>query len=312
MTKLILLLQQHGLLIVFANVLLTQLGLPVPAYPILIVTGALALNGQFSWAACLGAALLACFFSDVFWYWAGRHYGKRVLALLCRISLSPDYCVSQTEDIFRRWGPKSLIISKFIPGFNTVAPPLAGALGVKKRHFFSLSTTGGALWASTGLLIGALFHRSIDRVLEVLSLMGMSALIGVGTLLGVFVLFKFIERQRFYQSLRMKRISVDEVRELIEIGHHPVLFDARSQIAQQLDAPIAGALLLRDGGPLQSLVGIAPDRHIIVYCSCPNDVSAAKVAQELIAGGFQKVRPLRGGLEAWHMAAMDAHWPVLQ
>ncbi len=303
MPKLILLLQEHGLLLVFLSVLVEQIGLPIPAFPILIVAGALIMTAQMHWAACLAVALLACLISDFFWYSAGRRYGKRVLALLCRISLSPDYCVSQTEDKFRRWGPKSLIVSKFIPGFNTIAPPVAGATGIGRPQFFCFSVLGSALWANTGIAIGAIFHRSIGRVLDVLEVMGMAALLLVASLLGLFILFKFIERQRFYRSLRMKRITVEELKQLIAIGADPILLDARSVTSQGLDAPIPGALMVNDNKPHHVLADVAKDRHIIVYCSCPNDASAAKMAKELIAGGFQKVRPLKGGLEAWNMAA---------
>jgi membrane protein DedA with SNARE-associated domain/rhodanese-related sulfurtransferase len=301
MPKLILLLQEHGLLLVFLAVLTEQIGLPVPAYPILIVAGALVVSGKFSWLACLVVAMLACLISDFIWYSAGRRYGKRVLALLCRISLSPDYCVTQTEDKFRRWGAKSLTVSKFIPGFNTIAAPVAGASGISRPQFLCFSIIGSALWAGTGIAIGAIFHRSIGAILDVLGVMGMAALGLVASLLALFILFKFIERQRFYRALRMKRISVAELLQLIDIGADPVLLDARSAFSQGMDAPIPGARMLCDNALLLVMGDVEKDRHIIVYCSCPNDASAAKMAKELIAGGFQKVRPLKGGLEAWNM-----------
>ena len=148
MPKLMLLLQQYGLLILFANVLLEQIGLPIPAFPMLIVAGALAMNGQMVWVECLLVSLLACMVSDYLWFTAGRHYGEKILKLLCRISISPDYCVSQTEDTFSRWGAKSLIVSKFIPGFGTIAPPLAGAMGTRRRTFMLFSMSGATLWAT--------------------------------------------------------------------------------------------------------------------------------------------------------------------
>src|SRR5476649_614628 len=121
MANLILLLQQYGVLIVFAVVLVEQIGLPIPAFPLLIVAGALSVDGDTSWLSVLVVSMVACLISDYVWFRAGRYYGKRILKLLCRISLSPDYCVSQTEDNFNRWGPKALVVAKFIPGFNTIA-----------------------------------------------------------------------------------------------------------------------------------------------------------------------------------------------
>jgi membrane protein DedA with SNARE-associated domain len=121
---------------VFGIVLVEQLGLPIPAFPILIIAGAMAVDNGTNWPLYLAAAVLACLMSDFFWFRAGRFYGKRILRLLCKISLSPDSCVSQTEDNFGRWGAKSLIVAKFIPGFSTIVSPLAGATGTRTSHFW--------------------------------------------------------------------------------------------------------------------------------------------------------------------------------
>lgn len=304
MSQLIFLIQTYGVLIVFGTVLIEQIGMPIPAFPILIVAGALAVAGQVSWPACLAVSLAACLISDYFWFRAGRFYGKRILKLLCKISLSPDYCVSQTEDNFNRYGPKSLIVAKFIPGFNTIVSPLAGAMGTSTARFLSLSVVGGLLWSGVGLGIGAYFHTSVGQVLDVLSTMGATALMVLAGLLLLFVLFKYVERRRFQQGLQVERIYMDELRELIEGGHDPVIIDARSVTAQKLDQAIPGALMYNSCEPDSLMATLDKDRHIVVYCSCPNDVSAAQVAKQLLANGFHRARPLHGGLDAW-----NAHQP---
>lgn len=305
MANLISLLQEYGVLIVFIVVLVEQMGAPIPAYPILIVSGALAVDkGGTSLAGVLAISLSACMLADFFWFRAGRHYGKRILKLLCRISLSPDYCVSQTEDNFRKWGPKSLIVAKFIPGFNTIGPPLAGAMGTRVSVFFSFSALGGLLWSLTGISIGAYFHANVDEVLEMLATMGSTALSVLGTLLALFVLFKYVERRRFQRAMRTERISVDQLKGLVADGHEPVLIDARSATAQQMDPPVPGALLL-NGDPLKIVNALPRDRHIVVYCSCPNDVTAATVAKQLQQHGYTLAKPLHGGLEAWNTAFAD-------
>ena len=302
MSKVTLLLHHYGLLLVFANVLLEQMGLPIPAFPLLIVAGALSMIGDFSWQACLLVTIVACLISDLSWYRAGRHFGKRILGVLCRISLSPDTCVSQTEDKFRRWGPKSLIVSKFVPGFNTVAPPLSGATGTPLREFLLYSMTGSLLWAGSALAIGAVFYRSIDQVLVVLSTMGTTALPVVAILFALFMLYKFIERRRLMRTLYMARISVDQLRELIDAGLEPVIVDARSRTAQDLQPAIPGAILYGHVAHQTVFDNVPRDRDIIVYCSCPNEASAALIARQLIGHGFVKVRPLVGGLDAWNQA----------
>lgn len=304
MQTLMVMLQHYGLLIVFANVLLEQIGLPIPAFPVLIVAGALTINGHMVWLECVMVSITACLLSDSLWFAAGRHYGTRILNLLCRISLSPDYCVSQTEDIFNRWGAKSLIVSKFIPGFSTIAPPLAGAMGTRVRRFLTFSLCGAALWSGTGLAVGAFFHSSVDRILDVLATMGLTALLILASLLASVVLLKFYERRRFYKTLRMARITVDELKELIERGLKPLIVDARSHTAQQLEPAIPGALLYSRDAPNDAFDNVSRDRPVIVYCSCPNEASAAIIAKQLISHGFRHVRPLIGGLDAW-----NAHLP---
>jgi membrane protein DedA with SNARE-associated domain/rhodanese-related sulfurtransferase len=302
MANLILLLQEYGVLIVFGVVLVEQIGLPIPAFPILIVAGAMSVDGDTHWPSVLAVSMVACLISDFFWFRAGRYYGKRILKLLCRISLSPDYCVSQTEDNFNRWGPKALIVAKFIPGFNTIAPPLAGAMGTRTSTFIGFSVLGGLVWSGVGIGIGAFFHTSVDQVLDILSTMGTTALIVLVILLLLFVSFKYVERKRFHQSVEIERITIDDFKQMLEQGKEPILVDARSVTAQMLDPAVPGALLFNGGDLNEEIVALDKGRHIIVYCSCPNDVTAAHVAKGLIGQGYHQARPLHGGLEAWNAA----------
>lgn len=305
MPNLIELLQLYGVFIVFAIVLVEQGGLPIPAFPILIVSGALAVGGGISWPACIFMAMAACLIADLFWFRAGRFYGTRVLKLLCKISLSPDSCVSQTEDKFARFGPKSLIVSKFIPGFNIVAAPMSGALGVSAARFIAFSMTGSLLWSATGVGVGAYFHKSVDQVLLTMSSMGTTALLVVLAALGLFILYKFVQRHRFKRALAVERISMTELASLIDAGHQPLIIDARSATAQQLEAAIPGAVMFDACDAAGLMAGLDRDRHIVVYCSCPGDVTAAQVASQFLGNGFHRTRPLKGGLDAW-----KAHTPM--
>ncbi|WP_426174976.1 VTT domain-containing protein [Massilia sp. TWR1-2-2] len=300
MSQLVLLIQQYGVLIVFAVVLVEQIGLPIPAMPLLIVAGALAAGGEISWAACLAASLAACMLSDFFWFRAGRFYGKRVLRLLCKISLSPDVCVSQTEDKFRLYGVKSLIVAKFIPGFNAVGPPLAGAMGTSAPRFLAFSFTGSLLWSSVGVGAGMLFHNSVDRLLASLETMGGAALSTLAGLLVLLVLYKYVERRRFLRLQPVERIELQELHALLDGGHAPVIIDARSLTAQQLEAAIPGALNYLDCTTGELMTALDKDSHIVVYCSCPNDVTATQVARQFLANSFHRARALHGGLDAWN------------
>ncbi len=268
MQQLTALLVQYGLVFVFANVFLEQAGAPVPAVPTLMVAGALAVGGGPSLAAIIGVAVLGALLGDVIWYAAGRIYGMRVLQLLCRISISPDSCVRQTETRFVRWGPVSLVIAKFVPGFSTVAPPLAGALRIKCGRFLFYSALGAALWAGLAAVAGTLFYRQIDWLLGELGQMGVYALIVVGVALALFVAVKWYERRRFFKALRMARISVDDLYRLMQDGAAPVVVDVRSDSAREIDPRrVPGAIAVDLRNLDTALAQVPPDRDIIVYCT---------------------------------------------
>ena len=210
------LLAQYGLALIFLNVFLVQAGAPVPAVPTLMVAGALALGGGPSLPAIVLVSVAGSLLGDLIWYYAGRYYGLRVLQLLCRVSISPDSCVRQTESSFQRFGAPSLIIAKFVPGFATVAPPLAGALRVNLTSFLVYSAISAALWSGLAAGAGMLFSRQIDWALQRLQLMGGYALVVVVLAFAAFIAVKWWQRLRFFRALRMARISVDELYRLIE------------------------------------------------------------------------------------------------
>jgi membrane protein DedA with SNARE-associated domain/rhodanese-related sulfurtransferase len=292
--------RDYGLVVVALNVLLNQIGVPVPAVPSLVLAGAVAANGDMSLGWLFVAAVAACFVADGGWYWVGQKYGIRVLKTLCKISLEPDSCVSQTQSQFDRWGVNSLVISKFIPGLATLAPPMAGAMRMGWTRFLFLSTLGAMLWVGAALGAGVVFKTQIDELLAHFARIGGTALAATLLVLGVYVGYKWIERSRFYKMLRMARISVAELHELIQSGTEPLIIDVRSQTARNLEPHwIPGALHVSLSDVDTHLRDLPRDRDIILYCTCPSEASAARVAKILMKRGFKRVRPLHGGLEAW-------------
>jgi len=294
------LVSQYGLAIVFTNVLVEQIGMPVPAIPTLMVAAALAVNGKLSLVAVFAVALLACAIADIAWYIAGRRYGNRVMRFLCGISLTPDSCVSEAQTRFESWGRNVLLVAKFLPGGALLAPPLAGATRIGWLPFLAFNTAGGALWVSAGMGGGILLGSQIERLLAYLANYGALAVILVVAFLVGYVAFKWWERHRFYAKLRMARISVDELYRLMDAGVAPLIVDVRSPTARTIEPRhIPGALHLPLHGFETHIPELPADREIILYCSCPNEASAAQVAKLLMNHGFVRVRPLLGGLEAW-------------
>ena len=258
----------YGLPLIFGIVLLEQLGAPIPAIPVLIVAGALSVDGDLSAPSVLFVAVLASVIADTLWFSLGRRQGNRILKTLCRISLSPDSCVRQTEAVFERWGMPSLLVAKFIPGFSTVAPPMAGAVGASAGTFLLYDAGGALLWAGCGVAGGMLFHRAIDRALDLLASLGSDALVVLFVALAAFIASKWWQRRRFYKMLRMARISVQELRDLMDQGKSPIVLDVRTAGARSRDPRrIPGAAVLETSELDDKLVDLPREREIILYCT---------------------------------------------
>jgi len=289
-----------GLTLIFLNVLLEQLGVPLPAIPTLVLAGALAANGKLPGYAVFAVAVAASLIGDTSWYLAGRAYGVRVMKLLCRISLTPDTCVSQTQSTFERWGARALIAAKFIPGLSLIAPPLAGATHMRYGRFAFFSAAGAALWVGGALLAGVLLKSQIAQLLPRFAGIGGTVALIVCLLLGAYIGIKWWERRRFYALLDMTRIDVDELYERMQGESAPLIVDVRSATSVGLERRrIPGALSMPVQEVERQVRSLPRDREIILYCNCPNEASAAQAAKLLINQGFRQVRPLRGGLDAW-------------
>lgn len=304
MSLLLELITQYGVLFIFACVLVEQAGVPLPAYPVLLVAGSLAARGELPITGLLATAVVACLLADSLWYAAGQRYGTRVLRGLCKLSLSQDGCVRQTESIFARFGAPSLAVAKFVPGFASVATAMAGATGVRRAPFVFYDALGAALWAGVGLALGWLFSTAIDDVMQVLTEMGRWGLVLLACFVAAFVASKAWRRHQFHAQLRMDRISVATLADMFANGETPLVVDVRSALARD-DGRIPGAIVLTHGQWPDNLRAPGDDAMVVVYCACPNEASAALVARQLMARGFKRVRPLQGGIDAWRAAGLS-------
>lgn len=259
---------QYGLLVVFANVFLEQVGVPIPALPTLVVAGALVARGRMDPVDLLAVALAASVLADMVWYYIGRWQGHRVLRTVCRLSLSPDSCVRGTEDLFERAGMPSLLYAKFIPGYNTIAPPLAGAMGKGLGSFVFWDSLGSLLWLGSGVIVGFIFHRAVDRALDYLETLGYWAggILAVG--LALVVLVKWWQRRRVRKLLELARISVHELKRMIDSGDAPLIVDVRNRSAHLHDPRrIPGAMRLTIDEINEKLGELPREREIVVYCA---------------------------------------------
>jgi membrane protein DedA with SNARE-associated domain/rhodanese-related sulfurtransferase len=298
------LIREFGLGLVLLNVFVEQAGMPVPAYPTLIVAGAFLAQDVGSTVALLAIAVLAALLADTLWYLAGRRYGLGVLRTLCKVSLSPDSCVAQTESIFARWGAASMLFAKFIPGFASVATAMAGAVGLRYWKFLLFDALGALLWAGVAVALGWIFRDAISDILETLAALGRYGLGLVAIALVAWVASKWLRRQLFVRQLRMDRISVDELYAMLQQNLPTTILDVRSALTQAASGRIPGALAIEMNRIADGVAGVPVDHEVVVYCACPNEASAVKVAEKLRALGFRRVRPLHGGIDAWIAAGL--------
>jgi membrane protein DedA with SNARE-associated domain len=268
MDQIIGLIDQYGVLVVFANVLLEQAGIPVPALPTLLVAGALASEGRLSLAPIVAAALSASLVADTIWYLVGRHFGYRVLRTACRVSLSPDSCVRRTEGVFERYGLLSLVVAKFIPGYSTIAPTLAGILRTAALPFLAYTAAGALLWAGAPLVAGMVLHRTVDRTLRAIEGLGTWSVAALALALALYLLFRWARLLRFRRTLRMARVSVDELRRMMNEGRGPLILDVRTHLAHLHDPrAIPGAIRFRLEELDEKLAGIPREQEIVLYCT---------------------------------------------
>jgi membrane protein DedA with SNARE-associated domain/rhodanese-related sulfurtransferase len=305
MQYLVTLVEQHGLLVVFLNALLAAGGLPIPVIPILMMTAALVSQSPLQIFEIAFAGVGGTLIADFVQYWCGRQYGQRFLGLLCRISFSPDFCVRRTEEVFARIGPWSLILAKFIPGLSLISVAMAGVTKMSVVAFLLLDLVGATLFIGVIVALGVIFQDAISSLLSTLVDYGKFGVIAVFATIGLYVSMKWLQRRLFIRQLRMDRITVVELRKLIDDGKDLLILDVRPKKVRAHDGIIPGAM---PGHPSEThpiVTNYPRDAEVVVYCACPNEESAATAAKHLKRAGFKKIRPLLGGIEAWIQAGHE-------
>ena len=259
---------RHGHSVLFVWVLTEQLGVPIPAMPLLLAAGALAGTGHINFFAALLFAVLGALTSDSVWFQLGRHKGIKVLQLLCRISLEPDSCVRRTEGIFSKQGARSLLVAKFLPGLGLVTPPLAGIFRMRFRRFLLFDAVGSTLWAGAFLALGYVFAGQIERVASNLaSLGGWLLVLAVGAL-AVYIGYKYVARQRFLHELRIARITAEELKEKLDAGEQITIVDLRHSLDFEAEPEVIPGALHMEAKELEEKNDRLPrGGEVVLYCT---------------------------------------------
>ncbi len=257
---------EHGYVLLFCWLFLEQAALPMPSIPLLLACGALARDGRLNPVLIVGYGLAACLLADSVWFHVGKRGGAKVLRLLCRIALEPDSCVRQTENALLRYGLRSMLVAKFVPGLNAVAAPLAGSSGARFARFVLFDSLGTVVWITAYAGAGYLFAGQLETIAGYALRTGSGLLLMLAGLLAAWIGWKFVQRRRFLRKLAVARITADELLVKMRGGAAVALVDLRNKRAAALDEiPDALRIPAEELGARHS--EIPRDRDIILFCS---------------------------------------------
>jgi membrane protein DedA with SNARE-associated domain/rhodanese-related sulfurtransferase len=291
----------YGYALLFGWVLVAQLGIPLPATPVLIAAGALSAEHELGFGLALLSGFAAALLADSTWFFAGRHYGNFVMRNLCRISLEPSTCVRKTQQSYGRRHGVTLMIAKFVPGLALMAPPVAGQKGMAYRKFLFFDGIGATLWVGALLVVGRTFGAMLKHDPRLLDWAGRfsAALL----LLGVvgFLVGRLVRRRMILNKIIKARLEPHELKSWLDAGEEIFIVDLRHPLELR-DEPftLPGALHIGLDDLVARNQELPRDREIVVYCDCrPSDATAVHTATKLQKLGLDRVRPLRGGYSEW-------------
>jgi membrane protein DedA with SNARE-associated domain/rhodanese-related sulfurtransferase len=303
----------YGYLLLFGWVLVEQFGVPLPATPVLLAAGALSAQGQLRLPEALAFGVAACLVSDSTWFFVGRRYGQHVLNLLCRLSMEPTLCVNRTRKQFERQRTLTLLFGKFVPGVATLSPPVAGQTGMRFADFLALDAIGSVIWVGSFLWVGRIFGDALKRNPSLMQWVERfsGALLLFAIL--IFLAARMVRRRILLRQLTQSRMEPAELWGQLQSGEAVYIVDLRHPLELVNDPyTLPGALRVAPDDLAKRAHEIPRDRDVILYCTCPNEETAAHTALKLHRLGVERVRPLRGGFHGWQKAGypLDAIPPV--
>ena len=291
---------RYGYLVVLLWVLSEQLGIPIPVTPLLLTAGTLTATHKLSLPLVLASALVGSLIADSIWFVLGKRYGGAVVRMVCRLSLESSACIRKTEGYFTKLGAAAMLVAKFIPGFNTVAAPIAGQSGIGYWKFLAYDAAGVLLWATTATLGGRFFGDILKRNPHALAIAGHFAVVIFALLLLAFLVWRMLQRRAFLRSVTMARLEPSELKRMIDAGQTVFIVDLRHPLDYLPDPrTLPGALSLTPAKLVEQSECIPRDQEIVLFCTCPSEATAAKMALALRRMGIHRVRPLRGGYNEW-------------
>jgi membrane protein DedA with SNARE-associated domain/rhodanese-related sulfurtransferase len=299
---------RHGYVVIVVAVFIEQIGLPIPSVPVLLAAGALVGFQRLNLVPVLVLSIAASLVADTLWFFLGRRRGGAVLKFVCRVSIEPDTCVSKTHSVYLRYGPESLLISKFLPWFGTLGPPLAGMFNLPLWRFLLIDAGGALLWAGGYVGTGWLFRRQLEDVVAALSRFGGWIGIALGAVALAYLVSKFVRMWRNFHAYRTHRITPRELKQRMDAGEPLVVVDLRADFERQEGCiPGAVAVAYQD---VDSLLPVIGTREVVFYCSCPDELTSVRAALRLKRHGLTRLHALQGGFSGWRALGFPVDVPL--
>jgi membrane protein DedA with SNARE-associated domain/rhodanese-related sulfurtransferase len=298
------LIAHHGYIIIFVTVFLEAIGLPVPAALALLAGGAAAASGILSTPASLLLAVLGMLLGDSLLYVLGSHMGWYLLGFLCRVSANPETCILRSAESFYKRGRVTLLIAKFIPGVNTMAPPLAGSMKMPFGQFLGLDLAGATFYALAYGGIGFLFRDFIAAITRGFQVAGHAVEIVIILAVVAFIAYRawLYGKHRVYRIV--PRVQVMELAKKLQSEESAkiLLVDVRSHGYYDSGAArMRGSIRIEPNNLSEEVAQLPRHKDIYLYCTCVREATSARVGHLLREQGFNAF-VIVGGLAAWRKA----------
>ncbi len=290
----------HAYLVLFLWVFGEQIGIPIPSAPLLLMAGTLTATHKLYLPPVLLSILAGSLVSDITWYFLGKRYGNSVVRLLCRFLPQKDTCVQRTEGYFGKHGASTLLVSKFLPALNTMAGAIAGQTGMDFRLFLLYDAAGVMLWALAFVVGGRFVGDLLKLHPHALAWVAHFAVALFVLLLLGFVVSRIVRQRRSLAEIRMDRLQPEELFGMLERGEPLYLVDLRHPLDYLPDPrTLPGAVVMTPDRLVEMGAMIPRDRDVVLFCTCPNEETAVRMALTIRKMGVSRVRPLLGGFDGW-------------
>jgi membrane protein DedA with SNARE-associated domain/rhodanese-related sulfurtransferase len=296
-------LAEYGYGILFAAVFLETVGIPIPAGLVLLIAGGACARGSLQASHAFPGSLAAALAGDTLMFLMGRHTGWWLLGLLCRLSLNPESCILRSADSFYKRGRIMLVFAKFIPGVNSIAPPLAGSMNMRLGQFLRLDLAGAILYVGGYFWVGYFFSDALGAITRDYNAFGrVAGWILVAAAVGY-------AGAQVWMWIKARRLSVVPLVDPVEAARglsaeNAVIYDVRSHGYYDPKATrIKGSRRLDPNALNQSKEQTPGEQSVYLYCTCIREATSSRVARELIKKGV-RVAVIKGGLRKWKEAGL--------